>query len=148
MVQRTWYRIHTLVILALVFFIYSHLSYAQSLLSVGLEYDEKGKPVYIVINGKVALPNEVFLGISIYPEGIKDALTEGKHDYKTVKPNKSFTEKIPLNQIVSGSYEVSLWERKVPKNLAEDKENYFVKIWGFHLDGQLSYTYGYITALK
>ncbi|MCX7835187.1 MAG: hypothetical protein N2450_03835 [bacterium] len=124
------------------------ISVSQTLLTVGLEYNEQGKPIHLVISGKISSPFERYVGISIYPEGITDVLKEGIHSYRTVKPNKEFLEKIPLQQITLGSYEVSLWEKKVPKNLAQDQDNFFVKLWGFHFEGQLSYQYGSIFPMK
>lgn len=143
-----WNRYRILFLSAITICIISNVSFSQSSYTVGLEYDSKGQPTHIIVRGIVDSPMETYLGISFYPEGTTDALTQGKHSWKAVPPKKDFIEKVPLKDVKTGTYEVSLWDKKIPRNLATDNDNYFVKLWGFHLDGQKSYSYGTIMPIK
>ncbi len=120
------------------------LAFAQSNVQSGLEYDKAGKPVAIIVSGKNSEDNDVYLGVSIYPSGIADPLTQGIHSNETLPAGQVFYKRFPLNNTVAGTFEVAVWGKKIPKNMAIDPNNFFAKKWGFVLDQQKCYLSGWI----
>lgn len=120
------------------------LALAQSSIQAGLEYDSKGKPVAIIVSGKSGENSETYLGVSMYPTGISDPLTQGTHSYESIPANSTFAKRFPVGGISGGTYEVGWWAVKVPKAQALDQSNFFVKKWGFVFDGQKAYLSGWI----
>ncbi len=85
---------------------------------------------------------KVWLGVSLYPSTVKDALREGEHQQlelngetsdKVVKVGKKYS---------GGSFEAALWGRKVMQNECTIEDCYWCGKSGFHLDGLLAYKAG------
>ena len=154
MVRKYWLRLQNrLVIVALFALLLPALGFAQSLFQAGLEYDVKGKPVAIIISGRNNETEELYVGLSIYPKGITDPLVQGIHHNETIEPGQSFTKKYQLKdadnkEFMNGTFETSLWGKKILRKDAVDPNYYFCKLWGFCFDQQKSYLSGSIFPMK
>ena len=154
MVRKSWIRLSNgLVVSWLMLVLLPATLFAQTLIQAGLEYDLKGNPTHLVVTCKNNETMEVYIGASIYKHGITDPLVQGVHANAAVGAGESVTKKYALKDtegdaILSGTYEVALWGKKIPKEQAADPNYYFVKKWGFVFDQQKAYLSGWVMPLN
>ncbi|MEW6282208.1 MAG: M23 family metallopeptidase, partial [Candidatus Eremiobacterota bacterium] len=81
-----------------------------------------------------------FLGISLYPPG----KTEGKHAVRKVDGGTFSSRQTIGSQFRGGTYEVALWQKRVPRNACTVQNCAWCRRNGFHMDGLLLYRTGQI----
>ncbi len=107
---------------------------------------DTGWPEKINITGQVFVSN-AWLGISLYPYGVVDPITGGRHSYVTLTKGR-FSQEITVdNSLLGGSFEVAVWGKKVDKVDCTRDYDYWCKKFGFHLEELLVYKSGLLTRL-
>lgn len=111
-------------------------------LSVEISFDyESTTPTKLSFDVKSS-KKKVWLGISLYPAVVKDALKDGEHQQvelngetanKVVKVGKKYS---------GGSFEAAVWGKKVMQNECTIEDCYWCANKGFHLDELLVYKSG------
>lgn len=91
----------------------------------------------VTVNGTTE--RDGWLGLSAYT-----ADQRGKPYHTVIYVRKgSWTERLSLSKIYAGgTYEVALWESKVPKSSCKLAGCKYCPVNGFHMDGMRSYSYG------
>lgn len=108
---------------------------------ISFEY-KKNIPTKLKIEGRA---EQIFwIGISFYPFGVKDGLTEGLHLYSEVNVGK-FSETIEIDKkFYGGSYEIAFWGKKLTsEDCKNDDCKYWIKKRGFYFDQLNFYKTGY-----
>ena len=106
-----------------------------------------GWPTKILITGNN--PNKkAWLGISLYPYGIVDTQSGGRHSFIELQKGE-FSHVIQVDtQLLGGSFEVGLWGTQVDKVDCTIDNCYWCKVNGFHFDDNLAYRSGLLTRLS
>lgn len=108
---------------------------------------DSGWPSRVLITGK-ADQDVAWLGISLYPYGVTDAITGGTHSFVEVKKGEFSQEILIPTEFLGGSFEVGLWRTKVDKVDSNDEYNYWDKMFGFHVEDLVVYKSGLLTQLN
>ncbi|MBI3194760.1 MAG: hypothetical protein HYZ34_09900, partial [Ignavibacteriae bacterium] len=85
---------------------------------------------------------KVWLGVSLYPATVKEALKDG--DHQQLELNGETSDKVIKvgKKYSGGSFEAALWGKKVYKNECTIEDCYWCTKNGFHLDELLLYKSG------
>ena len=81
---------------------------------VTIEHDPTGRPTRIVVSGEAT--GNFYLGRSLYPKGITNALREGAHETVAIAKGPIQESWEISTAMQGGTYEVALWKRKVDKS--------------------------------
>jgi len=102
----------------------------------------------IIVRGTVSKTE--WLGISLYPKDVKDAIKDGHHITQEISPD-SFQYELAIDdkqvKRYNSSYEIALWGKKIYQKDCTVKNCYWCKTNGFHLDEFLFYQTGYFNVI-
>jgi hypothetical protein len=107
---------------------------------VSFDYDS-AVPTKLTFDVKSS-KKKVYLGVSLYPATVKDALKDGEH--QQLELNGETSDKVIKvgKKFVGGSFEAAVWGKKVYKNECTIEDCYWCGKNGFHLDELLVYKSG------
>lgn len=105
---------------------------------------DSGWPTRILVSGTVS-PDIAWLGQSFYSYGVTDPIKQGKHTITELKKGAFNRELLVDPKALDGSFEVALWGKKVLKEACRNKDCYWCKTNGFHLEDLLVYKSGLLT---
>lgn len=106
-----------------------------------------GWPTKIIIYG-TAEDDDLYLGMSLYPYNITDALTGGRHSHRELNKGPFYHE-IDVDQpLLGGSFEFAIWGKKVDKVDCTLDYCYWCKSKGFHFDDLRVYKSGLLNQMK
>lgn len=108
---------------------------------------DHGWPTRIVITGN-SNQAKAWLGLSLYPYGVLDLVTGGRHSFIELKKGDIRHEIQVDTKMLGGSFEFALWGKKVDKVDCTLDYCYWCKMNGFHVDEQLAYKSGLLTRLS
>ena len=114
--------------------------YCEDSVRVIFNYNE-GILKDVVDEGRVK--EKRWLGVSFYPATFKDAMKEGYHLVQEINKGSFRAEFLIDNNILerySSSYEIALWDKKVP---CKNEDSYWCKTRGYTLEGLAFYQMGY-----
>jgi hypothetical protein len=101
------------------------------------------KPSTVVISGRAE--QQSWLGISFYPYGTENLLSDGEHQVMELKPGKfEFTFKIN-SKMVNGSVECASWAKLIKSNDCNGPCDWCITN-GHHLEDRQIYLYGSLAA--
>ncbi len=107
---------------------------------------DHGWPTRILVSGKSHLP-EAWLGISLYPYGVLDPLTGGRHSHITLQKGE-FSQEITVDQpLLGGSFEFAIWGKKVDKVDCTLDYCYWCKTYGYHFEDLIVYKSGLLNQM-
>ena len=107
---------------------------------------DNGWPTKIIVTGSSAL-DKAWLGMSLYPYGVKDPITGGRHSFMDLTKGP-FRHEIQVDtDLLGGSFEFAIWGKKVDKVDCTLDNCYWCKMYGFHLDDLQVYKSGLLTRL-
>jgi hypothetical protein len=102
---------------------------------------DHGWPTRILVHGYSEL-EEAWLGISLYPYGVLDPITGGRHSSVTLKKGE-FSQTIKVDQpLLGGSFEFAIWGKKVDKVDCTLDYCYWCKVNGYHFEDLIVYKSG------
>ncbi len=108
---------------------------------------DHGWPTRILVSGKSHLP-EAWLGISLYPYGVLDPVTGGRHSHITLKKGE-FSQEISVDQpLLGGSFEFAIWGKKVDKVDCTLDYCYWCKVNGYHFEDLIVYKSGLLNKME
>ncbi|MHC9543561.1 MAG: hypothetical protein AB9903_28965 [Vulcanimicrobiota bacterium] len=100
-------------------------------LTLRISIAENAGFVSVTVNG-AAQNGNAYLGVSFYPNGCRDSLTEGRFDCRHVQSTFSEIWTIP-EKFKGGRYDIALWNNKINKNECTLKSCVWCKKLGYHL---------------
>jgi hypothetical protein len=107
---------------------------------------DNGWPTKIIVTGNSAL-DKAWLGMSLYPYGVKDPITGGRHSFMDLSKGP-FRHEIQVDtELLGGSFEFAIWGKKVDKVDCTLENCYWCKMYGFHLDDLQVYKSGLLSRL-
>lgn len=84
----------------------------------------------------------MWLGVTLYPPGVKDIAKEAKSQVLPVKEGRGITE-VPIGPAFkNGTFEAAVWTKKGPCPPADE----VCKKRGYQVTGMTSYIWGYLEA--
>jgi hypothetical protein len=107
---------------------------------------DNGWPTRIIVSG-TNTQDQAWLGMSLYPYGVVDPVTGGRHSFLELKKG-DFRHEIQVDMdLLGGSFEFAIWGKKVEKIDCTLDHCYWCKKYGFHLENILIYKSGLLTRL-
>ena len=107
---------------------------------------DNGWPTRIIVSGTNP-QDKAWLGMSLYPYGVVDPVTGGRHSFLELKKG-DFRHEIQVDMdLLGGSFEFAIWSKRVEKINCTLDHCYWCKKYGFHLDSLLVYKSGLLTRM-
>ena len=139
------YRKYLIAIMILLFAVPMVTAQDQSELKIEvLINSDHGWPTRIIVSGTCHL-EKAWLGMSMYPYGVLDYITGGRHSFIELKKG-DFRHEIQVDaNLLGGSFEFAIWGKKVDKVDCNKDYCYWCKMNGYHVEDLLSYKSGLLS---
>jgi hypothetical protein len=89
--------------------------------------------------------NGMWLGVTLYPPGVKDTTREANNRLYPIKQGRGITEVVIGPNFRNGTFEAAVWTNRLEKSSCLPADEVCKKL-GYRMTGMTSYIWGYLVA--
>ncbi len=117
----------------------------ESTYSFGYEVLKGGSGVLTLRLTTHVASNGMWLGVTLYPPGVKDTAKEANNRLHPIKQGRGITEVVIGPNFRNGTFEAAVWTKKLEKSSCLPTDEICRKN-GYRMTGMTSYLWGYLVA--
>ena len=121
-------------------------STATTPLTLVIKTERRGANLIITASG-VASTKSIWLGCSMYPRGVRNAVTQGSHNGVLVSSRFTHSWVVPAG-FEGGTYEIALWADRVLRKDCRLASDPWCGRNGYHMTGLLQYRGGRLSLTR
>lgn len=121
-------------------------SAAATPLTLVIKMERRGANLVITASG-LASTKSIWLGCSMYPRGVRNAVIQGNHNGVLVSSGFSHSWVVPAG-FEGGTYEVALWADRVLRKDCKLRFDPWCARNGYHMTGLLQYRGGKLSLTR